>query len=126
MNNFRAKIVLNEHEEELLRKYMKENNIKYKAVACRELLLLGITREIDKEQYDIIAKLVKTELESELQEHNKRIKSILFNAGRLSSTSTYFIIGILRDMIKGKKKKNVSLLYEKASKYAVKEVKRIQ
>ncbi len=118
------KVVLDQEEEKLLKRYMQENNVKYKAQACRELLVMGTTSEFNQEQLDMISQVVKSELESQMKTHNKRIKSIFYKAGMMASTSTFLCVGVLRDMIKGEKKKNISMLYDKASKFAVKEVKK--
>lgn len=118
------KIVLTDEEEAVVEKYMKERKIIHKAEACRELLVLGTTNEFDQEQIDILTSVIRSELDDALNGHNNRLKSILYKGGIFASTTAFFLVGLLRDMISGEKKQNVELLYENASKYAVKELKK--
>jgi len=113
------KITLSEHEDELLSKYMYDNNIQYKAEACRRLIALGELNEINQEQLDLIAGVVKEEMDSVMDNHSSRIKSIVFKGTQLAITSAFFLIGLLRDMVPSTRRKNVETLYEEASKYAV-------
>ncbi len=120
----RYKIILSDEDEKIVERYMKEKWMIHKAQACRELLVMGSTNDFDQEQIDILTSIVRNELNVAMDGHNKRIKSILFKAGIFVSTSTYFLVGLLRDVIPDVNKKNLETLYENASKFAVKEVKR--
>ena len=117
-------IVLDEQEEMMLSSYMKEHGFKYKSEACRALMILGKTTELEQEHLDKISHIVKEELDEALRGHNQRIKSILYKGGKLASYSTYLLVGALRELIPSSKKQNGQILYEKASKYAIGELKR--
>lgn len=118
------KIVLSEEEEKLLDQYMVEECIEHKAEACRRLFLLGSTPNISEHQLDDIRSIVREEMGKVLNTHNNRIKSIMFKASLLASKSQFFLIGLLRDFVPNDRKKNLEELYENASKYADREIKK--
>jgi len=76
----RMHLRLDDAEEVLLEKFMKEKDLSYKSEACRLLIAMGNTSELEKEQIDTISLIVKEELDEALKVHNRRIRSILYKA----------------------------------------------
>ena len=103
---------------------MLKNDYKFKAEAIRALMVLGKTSDLEEEHVSMIRQIVKEDLDYALIKYNQRIKGILYKGGKLASYSTYLLVGALRELIPSAKKKNIQILYEKASKYTIEEIKR--
>lgn len=104
--------------------YEKVENIvkktgKSRAEVSRELIIKGLASEWVEESSDLIADIIRQQMEIVIKPHIERLASLSSKSGMMSATSTFLNVQALMDLVPTEKRKDVRPMYEKARKMSV-------
>lgn len=85
----------------------------------RQLIDDGLSLEIGNENKDIIASIVREELQAALKPSVERLAKISSKAGHMSATAAFLNVQALMDLVPKEKVRDVRTMYEKARKMSV-------
>ena len=105
--------------------YEKITNIANKtgdstAETMRKLMRIGLTEKITEDNTDLIANVVRSQMEVVIKPHIERLAKLSSKTGHMASTATYLNVQAFQDLVPPERKKDVRHLYEKARKKAFK------
>lgn len=108
--------------------YEKITNISNKsgdsiAEVMRKLLRIGLTEKITEDNTDLIATIVRQQMEITMKPHVERLAKLSSKTGHMSATAAFLNVQALMDLVPKDKKKDALELYEKARKKAAKYMK---
>ena len=85
----------------------------------RKLIDKSLEERVLEENTDLIAKIVRQQLEIVIKPHIERLAAISAKAGHMSATAAFLNVQAFMDLVPSERKKDVRVLYEKARKKAV-------
>ncbi|MBX4262535.1 hypothetical protein KTC96_25100 (plasmid) [Clostridium estertheticum] len=88
------------------------------ARVTRDLIEKGLATNYIAESEDIIANIVREQLQLTLKPSVERLAKIASKAGHMSATAAFLNVQALMDLVPDENKKDVRLMYEKARKKA--------
>lgn len=86
---------------------------------ARLLLKKGIATEYVAESDDMIAKIVRQQIDLAMKTHTERLAKLTSKAGHMSATSAFLNVQALMDLVPKEKRKDVKDMYDNARKKAV-------
>ena len=89
------------------------------AEATRNLIDKGLAIEVSSKEMDLIAQVVREQLEIIIKPYMERLAAISAKGALMSAESTFLNVQALLDIVETSKRKNVLDLYEKARKRGV-------
>ena len=85
----------------------------------RELIDRALTQKVTEENTDLIAHVVKKQLEVVLKPHVERLAALSSKGGHMAARATFLNVQALMDLVPPENRKDVRAMYESASKKAV-------
>lgn len=85
----------------------------------RELIDRALTEKVTEENTDLIAHVVKKQLEVVLKPHVERLAALSSKGGHMAARATFLNVQALMDLVPPENRKDVRAMYESASKKAV-------
>ena len=85
----------------------------------RELIDRALTEKVTEENTDLIAHVVKKQLEVVLKPHVERLAALSSKGGHVAARATFLNVQALMDLVPPENRKDVRAMYESASKKAV-------
>ncbi|MBL4930671.1 hypothetical protein [Clostridium paridis] len=85
----------------------------------RKLIEDGLTLEVGNENKDIIASIVREQVNVALKPQVERLAKISSKSGHMSATAAFLNVQALMDLVPKENRKEVRTMYEKARKMAV-------
>lgn len=85
----------------------------------REYIDLGLTERVIEENTDLIAHVVKKQLEVVLKPHVERLAALSSKGGHMAARATFLNVQALMDLVPAENRKDVRAMYDSASKKAV-------
>ena len=85
----------------------------------RELIDRALTEKVTEENTDLIAHIVKKQLEVVLKPHVERLAALSAKGGHMAARATFLNVQALMDLVPPENRKDVRAMYESASKKAV-------
>ena len=85
----------------------------------RELIDRALTEKVTEENTDLIAHIVKKQLEVVLKPHVERLAVLSSKGGHMAARATFLNVQALMDLVPPENRKDVRAMYESASKKAV-------
>lgn len=85
----------------------------------RELIDRALTEKVTEENTDLIAHIVKKQLEVVLKPHVERLAALSSKGGHMAARATFLNVQALMDLVPPENRKDVRAMYENASKKAV-------
>lgn len=85
----------------------------------RELIDRALTEKVTEENTDLIAHIVKKQLEVVLKPHVERLAALSSKGGHMAARATFLNVQALMDLVPPENRKDVRAMYESASKKAV-------
>ena len=85
----------------------------------REYIDQGLTERVVDENTDLIAHIVKKQLEVVLKPHVERLAALSSKGGHMAARATFLNVQALMDLVPPENRKDVRAMYESASKKAV-------
>lgn len=85
----------------------------------RELIDRALTEKVTEENTDLIAHIVKKQLEVVLKPHVERLAALSSKGGHMAARATFLNVQALVDLVPPENRKDVRAMYESASKKAV-------
>lgn len=79
----------------------------------------ALTERVVEQNTDIMAKIVRTQLEIVLKPHIERLAALSSKTGHMAAASTFLNTQALMDIVPPERKKDVKVMYENARKKAV-------
>ncbi|MCT4584038.1 MAG: hypothetical protein N4A54_03850 [Peptostreptococcaceae bacterium] len=89
------------------------------AEVSRTLIEKGLASEWVDENTDLVAKIVRQQMEIVMKPHVERLAALSSKTGHMASTATFLNVQAFMDLVPTEKKKDVRSLYDKARKKAV-------
>ncbi len=117
-NNIRLSVIIDESTNEKIENIMSTKGIS-KAEAIRELIQKGLALEWQDENADVVAMLVKKQVDMAMKTHVERLASLISKSGHMSARSAFLNAQVLIDIVDKDKRRDVLELWENASKKAV-------
>lgn len=93
-------------------------------VVVRHLLERGLAKEFNDESADLIAHIVRQQMDAVIKPHIERLASISSKAGHMSATSTFLNAQALTDLVPNERRRDIRTMYENARKQAVEFMRR--
>lgn len=85
----------------------------------RELISAGLSERVLDENTDLIADLVRKQVDASMKIHVERLAALTSKSGHMSATAAFLNVQALIDLVPQEKRKDVKILYENARKKAV-------
>lgn len=85
----------------------------------RKLINDGLTLQVGNENKDILASIVREELQAVLKPNIERLAAIESKSGHMAATAAFLNVQALMDLVPKERQKNVRAMYESARKKAV-------
>lgn len=117
-NNIRLSVIIDESTNDKIENIMSTKGIS-KAEAIRELIQKGLALEWQDENADVVAMLVKKQVDMAMKTHVERLASLISKSGHMSARSAFLNAQVLIDIVDKDKRRDVLELWENASKKAV-------
>ncbi len=89
------------------------------ADVTRELIKKSLAREYVEDSKDIVATIVREELQAVLKPHIERLAKISSKSGHMSAAAAFLNVQALMDLVPKERQRDVRPMYEKARKMAV-------
>lgn len=89
------------------------------AEVTRKLIEKGLASEWVNENDDLIASIVRQQLDIVLKPHVERLAKLSSKTGHMASTAAFLNVQALQDLVAPEKRKDVVDMYNKARKMAV-------
>lgn len=99
---------------------LKKNNGTSLAEEARKLMRKGLASKYVDESGDIIAEIVREEMEVVIKPHIERLARLSAKSGHMSATAAFLNVQALMDLVPNERRKDVRPMYESARKKAVK------
>lgn len=96
------------------------NNI---SETIRDLLIKSLNLEWFKDNEDLMAALIREQMEIVIKPHIERLAALSSKTGHMSATAAFLNVQALQDLVPVEKRKDVVNLYMKARKKAVEYMK---
>ena len=84
----------------------------------RDLVNKGLTEKVYEENTDLIAWVVRQQLEIVMKPHIERLAALSSKSGHMSATAAFLNVQALMDLVPKEQKKDVRVMYESARKKA--------
>ncbi len=88
------------------------------AEVTRDLLEKGLSMEFMDESKDVIANIVRNQMDIAMKPHIERLAKLSSKSGHMSATAAFLNVQALMDLVPKENKKNVKEMYESARKKA--------
>ena len=98
---------------------IKANEGESRSDVIRQLIKNGLEERVLEENTDLIAKLVRQQMEVVIKPHIERLAALSSKGGHMSATATFLNVQALMDLVPNDKRKDVLAMYEDARKKAV-------
>lgn len=85
----------------------------------RQLIEEGLTVKLSQKNTDLIANIVREQMEVVLKPSVERLAALSSKSGHMSATAAFLNVQALMDLVSDERKKDVRQMYEKARKMAV-------
>jgi len=95
-----------------------ENTGKSEAEVTRELIKKGLANNWVDESEDIIASIVRQQMEVVLKPHIERLAKLSSKSGHMSATAAFLNVQALMDLVPDERRRNTLEMYESARKKA--------
>lgn len=118
MNQKRFSINLDEDTASKVENLAKQNDQSL-AEATRDLIKKGLAAEWVNENTDLIAHIVRQQLEVVIKPHVERLAALESKSGHAASTAMFLNVQAFMDLLPPEKRKIPKDMYEKARKKAV-------
>jgi len=82
----------------------------------RNLVNKGLSERVLEENTDLIAQIIRQQLEIVLKPHVERLASLSSKGGHMSATATFLNVQALMDLVPSERRKDVREMYESARK----------
>ena len=102
--------------------YAKKEDINF-SEAVRNLCTRGLTERVYEENTDLIAEVIRSQLEIVIRPHVERLAKLSAKTGHMSATSAFLNVQALMDLIPADRRKDVRPMYESARKKAAEYMK---
>jgi len=89
-----------------------------KADVTRELLKRGLASDWVDESTDLIARVVRQQVEIVMKTHVERLAALSSKSGHMSATAAFLNVQALMDLVPKEQRKDVRVMYESARKKA--------
>lgn len=89
------------------------------ADVTRKLIKEGLTSKVTEENTDLIAKIIRQQLEIVIKPHIERLAALSSKSGHMSATAAFLNVQALMDLVPKENRRNVLEMYENARKKAV-------
>jgi predicted DNA-binding protein len=116
-NFYKTTIRLDKETYEQLNEIAK-NKDESLAFIIREHIKKGLAKEYVDESKDIIATLIREQLEIVLKPSIERLAALSSKSGHMSATATFLNVQALMDLVPTERRKDVRPMYESARKKA--------
>lgn len=90
---------------------------------CRDLLRKGLSERIAEDNADLIATVVKQQVELAIKPSIERLAALSSKSGHMSARATFLTVQAFMDLVPTERRKDVKSLYEKACIKAVEYMK---
>lgn len=117
MANHRFSITVDEETYKKLTERSKSTGESI-AESARYFMKRGIGLSFAEDSLDIIASVVRQQMEVTIKPHVERLAALSSKTGHMASRSTFLNVQALQDLVPAEKKKDVVAMYDKASKKA--------
>jgi metal-responsive CopG/Arc/MetJ family transcriptional regulator len=97
---------------------MAEKNNSSVSETIRSLLNKSLNAEWFKENEDIMARLIRQQMEIVIKPHIERLAKLSSKSGHMSATAAFLNVQALMDLVPKENRKNVREMYENARKKA--------
>lgn len=114
-NFYKTTIRLDKKTYEQLNEIAKNRDEKL-AFVIRKYIEKGLAIEYVDESKDIIATLIREQLDAVLKPYVKRLAALSSKSGHMSATAAFLNVQALMDLVPAEKRKNVREMYESARK----------
>lgn len=88
-------------------------------VVVRHLLERGLAKEFNDESADLIAHIVRQQMDAVIKPHIERLARISSKTGHMASTSVFLNAQALTDLVPTERRRDIRTMYENARKQAV-------
>lgn len=85
----------------------------------RELIDRALTEKVAEENTDLIAHVVRKQVESVMKPHIERLAALSSKGGHMAARATFLNVQALMDLVPPENRKDVRSMYDNASKKAV-------
>ncbi|NCC78384.1 MAG: hypothetical protein EOM07_02125 [Clostridia bacterium] len=104
--------------------YKKIKNLAHKrgimvTELLREFIDQGLQEKLAEENLDLVASVVRQQLDAVMKPHIERLASISSKAGHMSATSTFLNAQALVELVPKERQRDIRTMYENARKKAV-------
>lgn len=82
----------------------------------RDLVNKGLAERVLEENTELIAQLVRQQMELVIKPHVERLAALSSKSGHMSATAAFLNVQALMDLVPTEKRKNVKEMYESARK----------
>lgn len=117
MPNKRFSVTVDERTAEEIEAIAKKTGESQSEVT-RELIKKGLAAGWVDENVDVIAHIVRQQLEAVIKPHVERLAKISAKSGIMAATATFLNVQAFQDLVPTEKRKDPIALYEKARKKA--------
>jgi len=114
-NFYKTTIRLDKKTYEKLEQITKNRDEKL-AFVIRKYIEKGLAMEYVDESKDIIATLIREQLEVVMKPHIERLAALSSKSGHMSATAAFLNVQALMDLVPKENKRNVREMYENARK----------
>jgi len=97
---------------------ISENNGDSFSETVRKLVNRGLTEKVYEENTDLIAWVVRQQLEIVMKPHIERLAALSSKSGHMSATAAFLNVQALMDLVPKEQRKDVRVFYENARKKA--------
>lgn len=116
-NSFKSTVRFDKDTHERLVEISKNRGIPM-AEVIREVVRKGLASEWINENDDMIANLIRKQLDIVLKPYIERLAKLSSKTGHMSATSTFLLVQTLMDLVQIDRRKDVRTMYESARKKA--------
>lgn len=102
---------------EKINAYAKSEDLNF-SEAVRNLCERGLTERVYEENTDLIAVIVRQQLDIVLKPHIERLAKLSSKSGHMSATAAFLNVQALMDLVPSERRKDVRDMYESARKKA--------
>lgn len=89
------------------------------ANVIRETIKKGLASDFVDESQDLIARIIRQQLEVVIKPHIERLAALSSKSGHMSATAAFLNVQSLMDLVPKENRKNVKQMYDNARKKAV-------
>ena len=118
MQNKRITVTFNTETYEQMEK-IAYNSGESLSEVTRHLVKKGLSERVVQENTDLIADVVREQMEIVVKPHIERLAKLSSKSGHMSATATFLTVQTLMDLVPDENRKNVKDLYNKARKKSV-------